>query len=239
MIRSLTITALSALALGACDNGQEPTQAQTAPASEAQSPQSEDHAAIQQPVYDADAMSEEPAAMSHDASQPALAAQQSATPPRFTPGDTLALSLITNDGSEIGQAQITQGSTGVLIRIEARGLTPGWHGAHLHKIGDCSSSDFTSSGGHINPTGASHGLLNPNGPDAADLPNLFVHEDGSLKAEVFTPMLALSEDGGLPILLDEDGSALVIHANSDDGTTQPIGGAGARVACGVISAHGE
>lgn len=234
MIRTLTLSAISVLALCACDNGQEPTQAHSAPAPEAQSHQSEAEGAFEQPAHTAQALSDDHAAMQDNTPEAAPSALH-----RFTPGDMLDLTLITNDGSEIGQAQITQGSTGVLIRIEATGLTPGWHGAHLHKVGDCSSSDFTSSGGHINPTGASHGLLNPNGPDAADLPNLFVHEDGSLNAEVFTPTVALSEEGGLPILIDEDGSALVIHANGDDGTTQPIGGAGARVACGVISAHGE
>ncbi|HBJ40113.1 MAG TPA: hypothetical protein DDZ20_04910 [Hyphomonas sp.] len=34
--------------------------------------------------------------------------------------------------------------------------------------------------------------------------------------------------------MDEDGSALIIHEAEDDHMTQPIGGAGARVACGVI-----
>ena len=34
---------------------------------------------------------------------------------------------------------------------------------------------------------------------------------------------------------DEDGSALVIHEGGDDGVTQPIGGAGARVGCAAIS----
>ncbi|HBX92207.1 MAG TPA: superoxide dismutase, partial [Hyphomonas sp.] len=38
----------------------------------------------------------------------------------------------------------------------------------------------------------------------------------------------------LDSLLDEDGSALIIHEAEDDHMTQPIGGAGARVACGVI-----
>ena len=35
-------------------------------------------------------------------------------------------------------------------------------------------------------------------------------------------------------LMDADGSALIVHANADDGLTQPIGGAGERVACALI-----
>ena len=41
-------------------------------------------------------------------------------------------------------------------------------------------------------------------------------------------------DGDRPALLDGDGSAVIIHENSDDHLTQPIGGAGGRIACGVI-----
>jgi Cu-Zn family superoxide dismutase len=112
----------------------------------------------------------------------------------------------------------------------------GWHGVHLHMIGDCSNADFTSSGGHINPSGRSHGLLNPEGPDNADLPNIYVHEDGVLRAQVFTDRVSLNGEYDAPALLDDNGSALVIHDNEDDHSTQPIGGAGARHVCGVVEA---
>ena len=39
---------------------------------------------------------------------------------------------------------------------------------------------------------------------------------------------------GAAALMDEDGAALVIHAMGDDHVSQPIGGAGGRVGCGVI-----
>ena len=38
----------------------------------------------------------------------------------------------------------------------------------------------------------------------------------------------------MPPLLDEDGSAVIIHENPDAHLTQPIGGAGGRIACGII-----
>ncbi len=147
--------------------------------------------------------------------------------------------LIDRARNEIGHARFQQGQRGVLITIELD--TPveaahGWHGVHLHMIGDCSNEDFTSSGGHINPSGRGHGLLNPEGPDNADLPNVYVHSDGALRAQLFTESVSLNGEYGAPALLDEDGSALVIHDNEDDHVSQPIGGAGARHVCGVIEA---
>jgi Cu-Zn family superoxide dismutase len=53
---------------------------------------------------------------------------------------------------------------------------------------------------------------------------------------VFTPRARISATGPGAWLWDEDGSAIVIHANADDHTTQPIGGAGDRVACGILAA---
>ncbi len=78
-----------------------------------------------------------------------------------------------------------------------------------------------------------HGLLNPAANETGDLPNLYAAADGTAMAEIFTPSVSLSVADRAP-LLDADGSALVIHAAPDDHTSQPIGGAGARVACAVI-----
>ena len=105
----------------------------------------------------------------------------------------------------------------------------GWHGIHLHGTGTCEDVGvFKASGGHHGKVEGAHGLLNPKGPEAGDLPNIWVAEDGSAGYEAFTRLTALES------LLDEDGSALIIHESEDDHMTQPIGGAGARVACGVI-----
>lgn len=159
-----------------------------------------------------------------------LQAQTPAAPPGYTatikaPGDVA-----------IGTAVLTEGPSGVLMRIELKGLTPGWHGMHFHAKGDCSDPKFMNSGGHIQMAGmkAPHGLLNPGGPDYGDLPNLYVNADGAAKAEVFAPRVSLKGADGRATLLNADGSALVIHANPDDQLSQPIGGAGPRVACAVI-----
>ena len=79
-----------------------------------------------------------------------------------------------------------------------------------------------------------HGLRNPDGPDSGDLPNLYAAADGSAKAEFFTTLVSVA-GGDVPALLDADGSAVIIHEQPDDHLTQPIGGAGGRIACGVIT----
>ncbi len=133
-----------------------------------------------------------------------------------------------------GTAVLTDAPKGLLIHVEATGLTPGWHGIHLHEKGDCSDAAFKMAGGHVHAMSPSvHGLLNPAADDQGDLPNIYAGADGMAKADLFTTMASLSGAVGAK-LLDSDGSALVIHAKPDDYSTQPIGGAGDRVACGVI-----
>ena len=146
---------------------------------------------------------------------------------------TATAQLVEPGGSTIGKATFEQAPSGVLMYVEVTGLAPGSHGIHLHAKGAC-EPDFTAAGGHINPEGVPHGLRNPEGPDNGDLPLLYVGEDGSARAEFFTPRVSVS-GGRAPALLDEDGSAVVIHAHPDDQVTQPIGGAGGRVGCGVVS----
>ncbi len=157
---------------------------------------------------------------------PALAQQQSV--------ETFEGPIVGSKGDNIGKLTIRSGENASVIRIVigAGGLSPGWHGLHFHQVGDCSDvGKFELSKGHINPDGAKHGLLNPDGPDMGDLPNIFANADGSVNAEVSSESILLS---GEDALRDNDGSALVIHAGEDDHTSQPIGNAGARVACAAI-----
>ena len=140
-------------------------------------------------------------------------------------------SLVGEDGTEIGTANFLDGPNGEVIRVEIApgSLSPGWHGIHLHAVGDCSDTGvFKASGGHQGKLEGGHGLLNPKGPEAGDLPNLWAAADGSAGYEAFTRLTALDS------LLDEDSSAMIIHEAEDDHLTQPIGGAGGRVACGII-----
>lgn len=156
---------------------------------------------------------------------------------RATPGDFGEAQLVNAAGTRIGRAVLTQGPTGLLIRIEATGMTPGWHGVHIHATGEC-TAPFNSAGAHVNhgDPAAPHGLLNADGPDDGDLPNIHAGADGAINAEVFTTQARIARSGPGQWLWDTDGSAIVIHANADDHVSQPIGGAGARVACGVMAA---
>lgn len=136
-----------------------------------------------------------------------------------------------------GTVTVTAAPKGVILKVEATGLTPGWHGIHFHEKGDCSNADFTSAGAHVHHGGATpvvHGLLNDKANDSGDLPNIHAGADGRATAEIYSPFVLLNAGGSLPALLDADGSAVVIHANPDDHMAQPIGGAGARVACAVL-----
>ncbi|MGY6629851.1 MAG: superoxide dismutase family protein [Wenzhouxiangella sp.] len=145
--------------------------------------------------------------------------------------------LLDRDGETIGEVHFFQAENGLLLRLQLDGLPPGPKAIHIHAVGSCDDhcDGFMESGGHLNPDGRAHGLMNPDGPDAGDLPNFYVHENGVAWAEFFTT--AASLDGRLgATILDEDGAAIVIHENPDDHHSQPIGGAGARIACGVITA---
>ena len=178
-----------------------------------------------------------PAAASLAACVSVTANDYSGRPERAVTGDFGEATLINASGARIGRAILTQGPTGLLIRIEADGLTPGWHGVHIHATAQC-TAPFTSAGGHINHAEpkAPHGLLNAAGPDDGDLPNIHADAQGRIRAEVFTTRARIADEGPGQWLWDADGSALVIHANVDDHRSQPIGGAGDRVACGIMAA---
>ncbi len=165
-----------------------------------------------------------------------VAAQLAVATAAIAAPDTLSAGIVGATGDGIGEVTLIDSPHGVLLRVQiARGGLPaGAHGMHLHAVGNCSDiGEFKLSKGHINVDGRAHGLLNPDGPDNADLPNLIVREDGSADVELFTERVRM--DDGPAMLLDSDGSALVIHANADDHMTQPIGGAGPRIACAEIN----
>ncbi|SLN13308.1 superoxide dismutase family protein [Pseudooctadecabacter jejudonensis] len=139
------------------------------------------------------------------------------------------------EGAEIGMAEITQTPHGVLVHVRVTDLPPGAKGIHFHRTAQCAADDgFTSSHGHHGEGEGEHGLLNAAGPGQGDLGNIFVGSDGVGEMQFFKDGVFL--DGGDEPLLDGDGTAIVIHAEMDDQVSQPIGGAGARIVCGIVQA---
>lgn len=129
----------------------------------------------------------------------------------------------------------------VVIWVQAQGLTPGFHGLHIHSVGTCDAAGeraFASAGGHLSAEHEAHGQ------HRGDLPSLLATDGG-------VAVLIVTTDGfTLEDLMDEDGSAIIIHAAADnfgnipadrydpdaDETTLNTGDAGGRVGCGVIMA---
>ena len=147
---------------------------------------------------------------------------------------TATASVINGDGSQIGTVTFSQTASGMLhVIAELTDLPPGPHGFHVHETGECDAEGgFESAGGHFSG-GKDHGIMSEEGPHIGDFPNVNVGQDGILKVEFFTARLSLEEDSENS-LLDQDGSAIMIHDGPDDYTSQPSGDAGDRIACGVI-----
>jgi superoxide dismutase, Cu-Zn family len=144
--------------------------------------------------------------------------------------------VILNDvkGRQVGTARLTEGTDGLVqVVVQVRGLSPGEHGIHFHENGTCSPT-FAAAGAHFNPLGRHHGLQNPKGSHAGDLPNMKVDQNGYGYLNTVTELATLSP--GVTSLLGGNGRTLVIHAGTDDQVTDPSGNSGDRVACGVIRA---
>ena len=145
-----------------------------------------------------------------------------------------AISAI-GDGAERGTVTIEQTPDGVKFTPALTGLEPGAHGFHVHEKGSCAPalkdgkpSAGEAAGGHYDPDGSKkHGL--PSGPGhRGDLPALVVDGAGGASQPVLAPRLKLA---------DVKGRALMIHAGGDNHADHPapLGGGGARMACGVIN----
>ena len=162
-------------------------------------------------------------------------------------GDALSAPLTDADGTERGTVEVAFDDDGAVLTVSATGLAPGLHGLHVHKTGECEADSadptnpqkrgaFRSAGGHLADEGEVHG------EHVGDLPSLLVRADGTARLVVASDRLTREK------VLDDDGSALMVHADRDnfaniperyatelDETTTKTGDAGGRVACAVLS----
>ena len=161
--------------------------------------------------------------------------------------DELTARLVDPEGTEVGTVRFTDDDGALEVSVEVDGLPPGFHGFHVHAVGVCEpdsanpanpamTGDFLSAGGHLGGGEADHGA------HAGDLPVLFV--DGSGAGSLTTVTDALTRED----LTDDDGSAVMVHADRDnyanvperyapggpDEMTRNTGDAGGRIACGTV-----
>lgn len=136
------------------------------------------------------------------------------------------------DGKDHGTIALMQTKAGVILTTDLTGLPAGSHGFHFHAVGKC-EPPFDSAGPHYNPTNAKHGFTAEGGPHIGDIVNLTASASGEAKQELLNPFVSLDRQSG-NTLFDEDGTAVVIHANPDDYATDPSGESGGRIACGVV-----
>jgi len=185
------------------------------------------------------------ACMSHKAPAPAgaqaPAAPQPAAPAAPPPvpaavkhsGPHAVAVLEPRGGSKVkGRAEFSEADGKVTLVLTVTGLTPGEHAFHLHEKGDCSAPDATSAGGHWNPTSEAHGKWGAHPFHRGDVANLVAGADGRATLTFSTDLWSIGGDASRDVI----GRALIVHAKADDFTTQPTGGAGGRVACGVVAA---
>jgi len=141
--------------------------------------------------------------------------------------------FIDKDGRILGTASFRETRLGVRIEVNVRDVLPGKHAMHVHAVGRCDPPEFTTAGAHFNPNGAKHGLAGSTHAHAGDLPHVVVGSDGRGSVSFVAPHLSLNRAASNGLAFGQ-GTAIVIHASSDDEKTDPSGNSGARVACGVI-----
>jgi superoxide dismutase, Cu-Zn family len=137
-------------------------------------------------------------------------------------------------GKLIGQGSMSDSKKGVKLTIELKGAQPGLHAMHIHEKGMCQGPKFETAGGHLNPSKKKHGHQNAEGAHLGDLGNIEVPASGNVKKEIALVGIDL-KPGSANSLMSDSGTSIVFHAKADDEKTDPSGGSGERIYCGVLT----
>jgi Cu-Zn family superoxide dismutase len=137
-------------------------------------------------------------------------------------------------GDVLGHIAFKDSKSGLVLSTDLKGLPPGEHGIHIHETPDCGAvvkdgkpMAGLAAGGHLDPDKTGRHLGPMGHGHKGDLPYLTVDRNGAAKEKLRAPHLTLA---------DVVGHAVVIHAAGDNYSDEPkpLGGGGARIACGVI-----
>jgi Cu-Zn family superoxide dismutase len=137
-------------------------------------------------------------------------------------------------GASVGTITIKEEKDGVVLEPKLKGLPPGEHGFHVHENASCEPADkdgkktaAQAAGGHFDPAATKAHKGPGGGGHKGDLPKLVVSDKGEAKDKIEVKGMTLA---------DFQGHALMIHEGGDNysDTPKPLGGGGARIACGVV-----
>ena len=140
--------------------------------------------------------------------------------------------LDSKNNKEAGEVVAVQTPYGVAFFPNLKGLKSGLHGFHIHENPNCGNDEKglgMQAGGHWDPKKTNkHSFTWDNDGHKGDLPALFVEKDGSANSPVLAPKIKN--------ISEIKNHALMIHFGGDNHSDHPapLGGGGARIACGVI-----
>jgi len=149
---------------------------------------------------------------------------------------SVVVNLVNERGiaAEIGSIKFEDVPGGLFIRPNLSRLPPGEHGFHVHENPDCGPGEkdgvmvaALAAGPHFDPTQRGKHAGPQGGGHKGDLPKLVVAADGTATKHMFVPRVFVWRFRDRSIM---------IHAGGDNYADQPapLGGGGARIACGVI-----
>ena len=148
----------------------------------------------------------------------------------------LTVPINKSDGSAAGTATFKEAKDGkgLTITVKLHDVPFGEHAVHVHANPVCDAPDFKGAGGHFNPDTKQHGMDNPMGHHAGDMPkNISVGENHMGEITYKVDYLTLAPGAPNSVL----GHSIMVHEKADDMKTDPTGNAGNRIACGLITAQ--